>query len=226
MIELRVDSVPEGLEAHYKADEEKGGFVLDIDGVVEKSAYEQALEEAKTYKGSLSELKSKVDEFRGHNVALRQQLEESGQQPDPTKTADVQSMIDQAIAPMKQHVEQLTAEKTQLSKTLEEVVLSDKIKELGIKYGVQESAIHDVSARAKAVFHVVDGKPIPQDQTARDENGNVLSPETWINKLVKDAPHLFIPSTGSGARKPVNGKSPANMSSTGKIAAGLQKLNK
>lgn len=169
----------------------------------------------------LADAKTKVGEFRTHNVALRQQIEKAGGQVDQTSHTDVDTAINEAITPIKERNDALSKENAELQKTLEEVVLSDKVKDIAIKNGVVDSALTDVVTRAKSVFTVKDGKTIPKDSKNRDEEGNPTTPESWLTGLATDAPHLFAASTGSGARKPVGGKQVVERSSTQKIVDGL-----
>ena len=169
----------------------------------------------------LATTKTKVGEFRSHNVALRQQIESAGGQVDQSSHTDVDTAINEAVKPIKDRNDALSKENATLQKTLEEVVLSDKVKDIAIKNGVVESALTDVVTRAKNVFTVKDGKTIPKDSKNRDADGNPTTPENWMTGLATDAPHLFAISTGSGARKPVGGKQVVERSSMQKIQDGL-----
>jgi hypothetical protein len=209
-LKYKVDEVPEGLETYYKKTDD--GFVLDVDGVVDQSTVDQ--------------YKNKVDEFRSNNIALKKQLESLSNKSTNVGTpnsVDVDALIEEKVSEMKKQLESLTSERKVLTSQLEEVVLSERVKDIAIRHGVYETALPDVVTRARNVFTVKDGKPVPVDSKARDENGEVYTPESWLNKLAADAPHLFKPSTGTGAQRSVNGvgNKQSTMSSTDKIAAGL-----
>lgn len=204
-LQYQVEAIPEGLEDHYE--EKEGKFVLKVDGLPQPQVD--------------TTLKTKLDEFRTTNIALKQQLEEL---QSKTKVADVSvdELVKQAVAPMSQKLQTIEQERLQLQAQLEEVVLSDKIKEEALKAGVYETALPDIVNRAKATFTVQDGKPLSKNN-AVDENGNALSPEAWIKALTKDAPHFFKQSQGTGARRPVGSPVTQERTSSQKIADGLFK---
>lgn len=220
-LEYRVETVPEGLESHYK--EDKDGFVLDVEGAVDTTTFN-------TLKTEAEESKKKVKEFREHNIKLRQQVEKTVQATstgdDPTPP-NIEELINDAVKEMKTEMDRVSTERNTLASQLEEVVLSDRVKDIAIRHGVAETALQDVVARAKSVFTVKDGKPVPVDKKARDENGEMYTPDSWIKKLESDAPHLFKPSSGSGAHRPVNGSRAEGTptSATQRIAAGLGSMS-
>ena len=218
-LNFKVTEVPEGLEDYYKETED--GYVLDVEGAVDQGSYE-------TLKAEAEEKKSKLDEFRTHNIKLRKQIEQSSSAGSESDPPNIDELIEERVSDMKEKMSRIEAENNQYKSQLEEVVLSDRVKDIAIRHGVYETALPDVVQRARGVFTVKDGKPVPVDKKARDENGELYNPETWLTKLQEDAPHLFKPSSGSGAKSPVNGVSSADKprSSTEKIAAGLNMRSK
>lgn len=202
-----VTEVPEGLETYYE--EKDGAYVLKVEGLPQPQVDTTA--------------KTKLDEFRTTNIALKQQIEEL---QSKTKVADVSvdELVKQAVAPMSQRLQLIEQERTHLQAQLEEVVLSDKIKEEALKAGVYDTALQDIVNRAKATFTVKDGKPLSKTN-AVDENGNALSPEAWIQALTKDAPHFFKQSQGTGARRPVGATIVQERTAAQKISDGLRKQN-
>jgi hypothetical protein len=213
-LKYKVTEVPEGLDALYKKVDD--GFVLDVEDAVEKTAFESVKSQADDYK-------KKVDEFRTNNILLKKQLE--GTSSQASTDVDVDQLIEEKVSEMRKQLDTLTNERKVLASQLEEVVLSERVKDIAIRHGVYETALPDVVTRARNVFTVKDGKPVPVDSKSRDENGEVYTPESWLNKLASDAPHLFKPSTGTGATRSVNGVGGnRTMSSTDKIASGLGTL--
>lgn len=208
-----VTAVPAGLEEHYVAKDDK--FVLVVDGAPAPQVDQEAVE-----------AKEKIKEFRATNIALKQKLEAleaAGGKVE--QTPNIEELVRNAVAANTQKLAVIEQERTALQAQLEEVVLSDKVKDAAIKHGVHESALVDIVNRAKAAFTVKDGKPLPKDN-AVDADGQVLSPETWIKSLAVSAPHFFKPSTGAGARKPLGSAVQADRSTTQKLSAGLDQLRK
>lgn len=213
-LQFKVEEVPEGLEDYYVASDE-GGFVLDVDGVEDTSDQLTALQ------ATVEEQKRKIKEFRDHNVALRKQVESSTGDDNPP---NIEALVDEAISEMREKMTLTVQERDTLRSQLEEVVLSDNIKDIAIKHGVHETALSDVVNRAKVMFTVKDGKPVVQDKKSRDGEGNLYTPETWIKSLEETAPHLFKSSTGTGAQRPVSGaRGKDTRTSTQRIADGLNR---
>lgn len=215
MLKYQVETIPEGLEAHYT--EQNGKFILDVEG--------QDTSELDSTKSELATTKTKLSEFRQTNSNLMKQIKDSGGNVDDDFKIDIDAAINEALAPIKEKNTSLMDENAKLQTTLEEVVLSDKVKDIAITHGVHEGALSDVVSRAKNVFIVKDGKTIPKDKRgSRDADGNVLTPEKWIEGLSETAAHLFKSSQGSGAIRPMGGQIQSDRSSVNKIADGLKKL--
>lgn len=212
MLQYQVDAVPEGMEQFYQAHE--GKFVLKVEG----------LPQVEDKSKELADAKAKLDEFRTNNRELFSQLEKL---KGVDTSAQVEELVKQAVAANTQKLQSIEQEKAQLAAQLEEVIISDKLKEAAIKYGVAETAVQDILNRGKAAFTVKDGKPLPRNG-AVDGDGNVLSPEAWVKALQTEAPHLFKQSTGTGAKRPVgNGftQTPERTANQ-KLAAGLDSLRR
>lgn len=213
-LKYKVETVPEGLDEYYTASDE-GGFVLDVDGIADNST------EINSLKAEIENQKKKVKEFRDHNVALRQQVESNSGTGD---APNIEALIEDAVSEMREKMNSTLAERDTFRNQLEEVVLSDNIKDIAIKHGVHETALSDVVSRAKHVFTVKDGKPVVQDKKSRDGNGELYTPDSWVKSLEESAPHLFKSSTGTGAQRPVGGgRGPDTRSSMQRIADGLNK---
>ena len=210
-LQYEVTEVPAGLEAHYK--QVDGKYVLDVEGVVPQTQFAQVQTRA-------TELESKVAEFRTNNISLKQQLENAGKQQ-----VDIDALLEPRVAEMKQNytsqIETLNTTKAQLEQHLERVLLSDGVKDAAIKYGVLETALPDVIARARETFTIKDGVATPKTKQV-DKEGKPLTVQGWITSLTESAPHLFAPSRGTGAQRPVSGVTQKpSMSPVDKIAAGL-----
>lgn len=210
-LSYEVTQPPVGLEAHYK--EVNGKFVLDVEGVVPATELTSVTNRTK-------ELEAKVDEFRRNNITLKQQLEAAG-----NTNIDIDAVLEPRIAEMKQNytsqINELNTSKTQLEQHLERVLLSDGVKEAAIKYGVLETALPDVISRARDIFAIKDGNAVSKAGNV-DKEGKPVTIQTWISGLTETASHLFTPSRGSGAQRPVTGAAQKQqLSPIDKIAAGL-----
>lgn len=212
--DITLDNVPEGLEKHFK--EVDGKFVLDVNGVVNQSEYDDL-------NTKYTNVNKQIDEFRTNNINLKKQLES-----DVGSDKKIEELVNEALKPVQTKLNEEQQRNQKLQHILEEVVLSDGVKDIAIKHGVHETALSDVVRRAREVFTVKEGKAIVKDQKLRDGEGNVFTTQSWIKQLAeKDAPHLFKVSTGGGGRTPAGGKPSGDpVSSVDRIKQGLEKLGK
>lgn len=206
-LQYQVEAVPEGLEQFYQASDE-GKFVLKIEGLP------QAADPS-------DELKSKVEEFRSTNIALKRQLEEFQGKVGVADEA-VAEQVKRAVAANTEKVQAAEATAQKYEALLQKVVLADKVKEAAIKFGVADTAVQDVMSRAEQAFVVKDGVPLPKGGEV-DADGKPLSPESWIKALAVSAPHLFKVSVGSGAKRPMPGANvnTSELQGADRIAAAL-----
>ncbi|AAX84852.1 putative phage structural protein [Xanthomonas phage Xp15] len=204
-----------------------GSYYLDVDGAVDKS---------------------KLDEFRDNNVALRAQIEKF-KDVDPAKYQELMAehaKIHEGELIKKGDVEGLVNHRTQTMRTeyegklnslsknyeiaqrqLETLTIDNVVRDRSIKLGVAPTAVEDVLLRAKSVFRVEEGRPVAKDPEGKivyGKNGtDPMDIGEWLGGLKDQAPHLFQPSTGSGGnggnRQAGNGGE--KLSAAQKIASGL-----
>lgn len=218
-LKLTLDAAPsDDIKPFYK--EQDGKWILDMDDQVVPAS-------------KLTEVETKLGEFRNNNITLKQQLEAAtktslkDKRPDEI---DVNAILETHVSEMKQNYEtklsELTEESTKLKGHLEKVVLSDSVKTVATEYGVHPSALPDVLNRAKEMFVVVDGQAVPRDKKL-DKEGKQYTIQTWLTSLTESAPHLFSPSRGSGSQRPVKGAAPVGeVTGINRIAQGLRNLSK
>ena len=188
--------------------EREGAFVLDADGAVDRS---------------------KVDEFRTHNVALQRQLAElnakfEGIEPESVRTlladkarleeeklikdGEVEKLVENRTKKILGEMEKraLTAEQSAatLSAQLLEGQIERHVVEAGTKLGLRASAIPDLKSRARSVFKISGGaiSAVESDGQTPVFGRDGVTPLTfdeWVARQVVEAPHLFESSAGGGA---------------------------
>jgi hypothetical protein len=195
--------------------EREGAFVLDAEGVVEKTRVE--------------ELRSKVEEFRSSNVALTNENKElkqrfEGFDPEEVKRlgeekrkleeeqrfkegkfAEVlETRLKSAKADWEKQLTSVTGERDALNARLTTIQIDQAVVGEATKRGLRPTALPDITARARMVFRLVNG--VPQAFEADGQTARVgkdgLTPMTlgeWVDALVSDAPHLFESNAGGGA---------------------------
>jgi hypothetical protein len=188
--------------------ERDGAWLLDADGVVEKS---------------------KLDEFRATNVTLLKERDDlqkrfAGIDPDAVrqladdkrkleeaqqiKAGEVEKVIEARLKNAraewdKQHGV-VVAERDALHGRLSAIQIDQAVVTEATKRGLRPTAIPDITSRARMNFKLVNGVPQAFEgdgQTARMGKDGVtpMTLAEWVDALVSDAPHLFEANAGSGA---------------------------
>lgn len=223
----KLEDVAEGVRALYVQQGDK--FVLDVDGVVPKE---------------------KLDEFRTNNITLQQKLDKF-KDVDPTKynelmeidrkikekelldAGKVDELVELRTTTMRNEFEtekaNLTGQLSTANLKLEQLLIDNVVKTAAIKLGVIPEAVDDVVLRAKGLFRIEDGNPIPKQDGKvlyGKDGSSPMSVDEWLTGLKSTAKHLFLSSQGSGAggggrQGAVN---MANLTPAQKIAMGLDQL--
>jgi len=175
------------------------------------------------------ELKAKLDEMRGNNIALskrvadyekrfegidpeqvrklveeKQRLEEERQ----LKAGETEKVIESRVAAVRgdlqKQVAALTSERDAFGAQLVTIRIDQGVVSAATKRGLRLTAIPDITARARTVFKLVDGAPRAYDadgQTVRVGKDGVtpMTLDEWVDQQVADAPHLFETNAGGGA---------------------------
>lgn len=221
------ESLAENLKGLY-FQTESGDYQLSVDGAVDKT---------------------KLDEFRQNNVELLKQAEKY-KDIDPEKyqqmvaehnkiqekewieKGEVDKLVEHRTKTMKEtlqsQIEALNSSNATMARQLEILTIDNIVRDNATKLGVAPTAVDDVLLRAKTVYRLEEGKPVPKDSQGNTVYGkDGFSPMPigeWVGGLKETAPHLFQVSQGSGAlgnRGPA-GPGTANLSPQQKIASGLQ----
>lgn len=230
-LKFKLDTL-DGVESHvaslYAPAEDGKAFYLQVEGAVSSE---------------------KLAEFRDNNIALTNQLKTFAG-VDPKKYAqlveleangklngkskdEIDAIIQERVGAMRTEYETTI---DGLNKTvgtqgaqLNVLLVDNVVRQASSQAGVTGPAVDDILLRAKAVFKLEGGTPVPHD-----EKGNViysndgttpLSVSGWVNGLKKSAPHLFPGSQGSGAPggvRPTGGVNSGSMNAAQKISAGLR----
>ncbi|HNW08766.1 MAG TPA: hypothetical protein PLL56_13805 [Verrucomicrobiota bacterium] len=200
------DEIPAEQQALYV--ERDGAWILDVDGVVDKS---------------------KLDEFRTNNITLSNQLAEQkkrfeGIDPDEVrrladekrrleeaqqlKAGEAEKVVEARVASVRGELQKqlstLTSERDALNSRLVSIQIDQGVVGAATRRGLRATAIPDITARARTVFRLVNGVPTAFEadgQTVRlgKDGGSAMTLDEWVEQQVADAPHLFESNAGSGA---------------------------
>lgn len=214
----KLEDVPENVRGLYKQD--GAVYVLDAEDVVPKT---------------------KLDEFRNNNIQLTQQLEKL-KDIDPVKYAELiklqqdveegrlikegklEDVVTLRVTNMKRELEgQLAGTQSQLTQAnaqLAVLMIDNAVRQAAVKNGALPTALDDVVLRARTVYSMDKGQPIPKDgkgQIIYGKDGTTpMAVEDWLVDLKKTAPHLFAGSQGSGAG---GGRGGSGVTDTSKLTA-------
>jgi hypothetical protein len=214
-----LDELPEQTRTLYKESDSRDGFVLDVEGAVPSG---------------------QLDEFRNSNIALRKQLEsfkdvdveeyrslkaklaelegQTGKEKQQTRE-EMQKQIDALNKKAVKDADDLKTQIAQRDTTIQTLMIDKEVSLQASEVGVRPEALIDVIQRAKSVFRLQNGVVVafrPDGEKWYSEStGDILKIAEWFKLLVKDAPHLFKESQGSGAtggatggKKMVTGENP------------------
>jgi len=230
--------VPDALHSEYTKQDD-GTYRLKVEGDIPE----------------LTEFKNKVTEFRDTNVNLMKKNDEVLKKLkmyegiDPTEhikmktrlealekkgdPGDIDSRIRSAVAaetgPLK---EQITLERTSRETAelkLKRRDLEGRLREVGTKIKVADSAMTDFLSRGMQVFNL-DGIAMDGESSlySKEKPTEPLGMEEWGNILFEQAPHLFTPSKGGGAdpRAGLHGKRTMDGSNPVELGRNLEAIAK
>lgn len=193
--------IPEAIRSMYK--QEGSEFVLDVEGAVDKT---------------------KIDEFRNNNILLQQQLDKL-KDVDPAKYRElmdldrkvrekqlieagkVDEVVNLRVESMRAELTgQLTEKSTALetaNKQLAILMIDRQVQAEAVKLGILPTAMDDILLRARTVYTMENGVPVPKSQDGKviygKDGSSPMPMNEWVVTLKKAAPHLFAGSSGSGA---------------------------
>jgi hypothetical protein len=200
------EEIPVELQPLYV--EREGAFYLDADGMTEKS---------------------KVDEFRESNVALKKELDDfklrfEGIDPEEVrrlaeekrrleeeqqlKAGEVDKVIEarlkEAQTAWDKQSAEILGERDALTMRLTAIQIDQGVITSATKRGLRATAIPDITARARAVFKLVNGVPQAFEADGKavryaKDGATPMTLEEWVDAQVSEAPHLFESNAGSGA---------------------------
>ena len=198
-----LSELPEAQRSLYRQRDE-GGFILDVEGgVVAKSALEG-------FRGTNIELTNKlkalgdltpdqVKQLRDTNAQLTADLESARKGKDK----DVEARINALTDGHTKALGDLTKERDGLKGRLEAVLIDGEVQRVAASLGALPAALADITARVRPTLRVGDDNA-PYQVDAKGEkiygsDGRLIGVDGAVRRLVKEASHLFKPSSGGGA---------------------------
>ena len=192
------DEIPAELQTLYV--ERDGAWILDAEGVVEKSKHEE-------FRTNNIALTNQLKRFEGIDPdAVRQLAEENRSLRTATLSEDAKREMDAQLKTAKAAFEKqlaaVTGERDALTGRLTAIQIDQAVVTEATKRGLRATALPDITARARQSFKLVNGVPQAFEadgQTARMGKDGPMTLAEWVDALVSDAPHLFEANAGGGA---------------------------
>ncbi len=198
--------------------ERDGAWLLDVDDAIEKSKLDELRANHAALTKERDELKQRFDGIDPEQVrallAERQKAEEAALlngTPNPPPSAErekVEKVIEGRIKGIKADLEKqisiLTGERDALTSRLTAIQIDQGVVTAATRRGLRATALTDITARARAVFKLVNGVPAAFESDGKSVRygRDGLTPMTldeWVDSQVADAPHLFESNAGGGA---------------------------
>jgi hypothetical protein len=201
--------------------ERDGGWVLDVDGAVEKSKLDEFRANNITLSNQLAEQKKRFEGIDPDEVKKlaeeKRKLEESQQLKGGEVDKVVEGRLKTAKAEWDKQFNAVTAERDALNSRLTAIQIDQGVITVATKKGLRPTAIPDITARARVVFRLLDGAPRAYEadgQTVRVGKDGItpMTLDEWVDQQVADAPHLFESNAGSGAAGNGSGGASSNRS--------------
>lgn len=208
-----LDGLADPLKEYYKKEGEE--FHLDVEG---NTQLKDKLDEFRTNNRELvrelTETKEKLKAYDGVDLKKWKELQDTDQKVrdgELIKAGKIEELVSSKLDPiLKRHAEQdaeknkiIEGQKAQISR----IMIDQELTKLAHAKKLRPEAIPDMLGRLRGDFTVVGDKVVALESDGsmrRNDQGDPYTLEHSIEGLIKTAPHLFLPSNGSGA--PPNGQ--------------------
>ena len=196
------NELPTELASYYV--EKDGSFFLDAEGVVDNIPLEEIRTSNLALTKERDELRLRFDGIDPDEVRKlaeeKRKLEEAQQLKDGEYDKVVETRVKTLRSELEKQITKLASERDSLHARLSTVQIDQGILTAATKRKLLPTALPDITARARAVFKLVDGMAAAFDSDGKRlfnaDGVTPLSLEEWVNKQVVEAPHLFNNSAG------------------------------
>jgi hypothetical protein len=200
------EEVPAELAAAYV--ERDGAFILDVEGAVEKSRFDEFRNSNLTLQNQVRELNQKFEGIDADKARGLLQKQQELEDANLVKSGDVEKLIEKRLSGIQG---QLGAERDRASKLeakLADIQINQAALAAATKRGLRATAVPDLLNRARGAFKIVEGTAVAVDGEQIRLGKDGITPVTfdeWIDQLAVDASHLFESNTGGGASSNASG---------------------
>ena len=188
--------------------EREGGWILDVEGAVDKSKLDEFRHTNVSLLKERDELKKRYEGIDPEEVRQlteeKRRLEETAQ----LKAGEVEKVLEARVKSLKgdfdKQLSAVTSEREALTARLMAIQIDQGVLGVATKRGLRATALPDITARARGVFRLVNGVPQAFEadgQTVRPGKDGVapMTLDEWVDAQVSEAPHLFESNSGGGS---------------------------
>ena len=200
------DEIPAGHESLYL--ERDGAWLLDAEGVVEKSSLDEFRNNNTALKKQFDDLAAKYKDVDPELARQLLQAKRDAEDKALLAQGNVDAVVEARTRALKADLENrlLTADRQRaaLEARLGELQINHAVVAVAGKRGLKPAAAADLVARAKGVFRLVNGQVAPVGADGASvlygrDGVNALTFDEWVETQVAEAPHLFAENSGGGA---------------------------
>jgi hypothetical protein len=227
MLQMITTEVPVGLETYYEPLDD-GKFRLKVEGAVASSEIETLKNKNKEFRESNINLLKEAEKYKSFSTLIgddKLSPDKFQEKIETLASSRVAALTEQMKQSYETKLKETTEFATRTSSRLNDLVLGSEVTKAAADHGVISTALEDVIVRAKASFDIVDGE-IKFKESKLDPQGSPYTVSSWLKEVKVKAPHLFAPSQGTGAMKPVknNVGRAVQKSTLDKLASGISQL--
>jgi hypothetical protein len=215
-----LDDVPEALRELYI--EKNGKFHLDVEGVVPQDRLREFRDHNIALMKEREELHKKLATFGeidpAHYEEMRKRLEELDDKKmmDEGKieellnarTERLRTDYDTQIKAYQKKLTDLEGSHHTLADELAKERIDGRLRDVAATTGVRKTALPDLINRGRQVWRLMEGVPVAMQGEQLIYGKDPAKPigmDEWVTSLADEAPHLFEPTSGSGASNQSNG---------------------
>lgn len=207
MLKMITMEVPVGLEAYYTPTE-TGEFRLNVSDAVPVAEVETLRQKNKEFRDTNISLLKDNEKFKSFSQVFGSEnvtAEKLQEKIDALAGARVTSLSEQMRTNYETQVNELNNKLSKSSTRLSELTLGSEVVRAAADHGVISSALEDVLFRARTVFTVDEEGAVKFKEEKLDATGKPYTVSSWMQETRSKAPHLFAPSTGTGAQRTIKG---------------------
>jgi hypothetical protein len=211
------DHLEDGAKSLY-TEQDDGSFVLDVEDKDFKSKLsefrsnniklakelELARSQLDQFKGvdptKYAEMSKKLDELEDKNLLDAGKIDELV----ATRTERMRQTYDGQVKALQEKWESEKRRADDRESSLSRVLIDNEVTSAIGRVGtVVKGGLPDIVSRARTMWRLEDGKPVPYDSEGKVKYGesgdSPMTMDEWAKSLLEEAPHLFERSGGSGS---------------------------